>query len=552
MGKTRIGETLQAKVEDANGVNSIRYQWFANGKSISGATGSTLALNASHVGKQISVQANYTDRSGNHEAPISDYSPAVMNKPAPLPNYKPAAGQPTVSISGAAVVKEGQKAVYTVKLNKDAQEDISVDVEIVHNSTNSLDAAISGDVQRVIIKKGQTSATFTVDTTADGVAEGRESYQVRISQAKLGAIYEERGAATGHVNKQSTILTSYHYPENGAADPYWAAVHAKGNAKIPMVLINPNSGPGVNADSNYVKLVNANTGAGFKNIGYIKTVYGSRSLDEVKADIDAYFKFYGKKNIHGFFFDEVGTQTNHQVSYMAEIYNHVKAISPQMVVMANPGWHIPDAISPYADIFVASEMSANDYIGQYQAPTSAFENTAANANRIMHMIYGADSGQYDKILQLSRERNAGWIFITSDDQKHPDYNPYNDLPKDFNSLIDKRHLGQPDSPVGTNKALPVAVAIGTAAVKTDIIDLVADTTPPVLSILPEKTSMVAGETIKITFKLTEPANNFAANDIYIPKGGKIIGFEKINDTTYVGKLQATASGKIHFNKQSGD
>ncbi len=135
MGKIRIGETLQAKVEDANGVNSIRYQWFANGKSISGATGSTLALNASHVGKQISVQVNYTDRSGNHEAPISDYSPAVMNKPAPLPNYKPAAGQPTVSISGAAVVKEGQKAVYTVKLNKAAQEDISVDVEIVHNST---------------------------------------------------------------------------------------------------------------------------------------------------------------------------------------------------------------------------------------------------------------------------------------------------------------------------------------------------------------------------------------------------------------------------------
>ena len=113
MGKTRIGETLQAKVEDANGANSIRYQWFANGKSISSATGSTLALNASHVGKQISVQANYTDRSGNHESPISDYSPAVMNKPAPLPNYNPAAGQPTVSISGAAVVKEGQKAVYT-------------------------------------------------------------------------------------------------------------------------------------------------------------------------------------------------------------------------------------------------------------------------------------------------------------------------------------------------------------------------------------------------------------------------------------------------------
>lgn len=546
LGKTRIGETLQAKVGDPNGINQVRYQWFANGKAISGATQSTLLLDAGHVGKQISVQASYTDRAGNRETPVSEYSPAVMNKPAKLPDYKAASGQPVVSISGTPTVKEGQKASYTVKLDKAAREDVSVDIEIVHGTSNSLDAAISHDMQRVIIKKGQTSASFTVDTAADGISEGRESYQVRISQAKLGAVYEEHTAHAGRVDKQSTILTSYSYPDNGAADPYWAAVHAKGSGKIPMVLINPNSGPGKIADANYVKLVNANTGAGFKNIAYIKTVYGSRSLEDVKADIDTYFKLYGKKNIHGFFFDEVGTQSNHQVAYMAEIYNHVKSISPQMVVMANPGWHIPDAIAPYADIFVTGEMSANNYIHHYQPATSAFENTAANSNHIMHMVYGADPSQYDKILQLSRERNAGWIFITSDDQTHPHYNPYDDLPKDFSRLIDKSHLGMPASPVGGVKALPTAIAIGNAAVKTDIVETAADTERPHIQITADKTALQNGAVAKLTFTPSEAVKGFDWDDVQIDGKGYLLNFRPTHDGKYVSDLVTYGEGNINL------
>ena len=546
LGKTRIGETLQAKVEDPNGVSGVRYQWFANGKAISGATGSTLLLHAGHVGKQISVQASYTDRAGNRETPLSEYSPAVMDRPAKLPDYKAAAGQPTVSLSGTPVIQEGQKATYTVKLDKAAKQDISVDIEIVHGTTSSLDAATSHDTQRVIIKKGQTAATFTVDTVADGITEGRESYQVRISQAKLGAVYEEKVATSGQVSKQSTILVSYSYPDNGAADPYWAAVHAKGNSKIPMVLINPNSGPGNTADANYVKLVNANTQAGFKNIAYIKTVYGSRSLDEVKADINAYFKLYGKKNIHGFFFDEVGTQSNHQVAYMAEIYNHVKSISPQMVVMANPGWHIPDSIAPYADIFVTGEMSADKYINHYQPATSAFENSATNSKHIMHMVYGADPSQYDKILQLSRERNAGWIFITSDDQTHPTYNPYDDLPKNFNSLIDKSHLGTPDSPVGTSKAPPSAINIGTATVQTDIVETLADNTRPFISVTADKTTLKTGESAKLTFTPSEAVKDFDWNDVRISKGGYLMDFRPTNDGKYTARLVTYDSGKVNL------
>ena len=46
--------------------------------------------------------------------------------------------------------------------------------------------------------------------------------------------------------------------------------------------------------------------AGIKNIAYIRTNYQKRPLTEVLADVDKYYELYGKDNLSGFFFDEVG------------------------------------------------------------------------------------------------------------------------------------------------------------------------------------------------------------------------------------------------------
>ena len=75
------------------------------------------------------------------------------------------------------------------------------------------------------------------------------------------------------------------------------------------------------------------------------------------------------------------------------------------------------------------------------------------------------------MIALSRERNAGWLFITSDSQQ-PDNNPYNDLPLNFGSLIHNiTSLGTPDNPKGDIAALPAAAAIAAQnSVSTTIID----------------------------------------------------------------------------------
>jgi Ca2+-binding RTX toxin-like protein len=87
--------TLTANVSDPEGTGIISYQWKANGSNIGGATGHTLLLTDSQVGKVISVVASYTDGKGTAELLTSAATAAVANV-----NDSPTG---SVSISGRKV-----------------------------------------------------------------------------------------------------------------------------------------------------------------------------------------------------------------------------------------------------------------------------------------------------------------------------------------------------------------------------------------------------------------------------------------------------------------
>lgn len=100
-------------------------------------------------------------------------------------------------------------------------------------------------------------------------------------------------------------------------------------------------------------------------------------------------------------------------------------------VIANPGAPITDAISPYADIFVTSEVSANVYINKFEKPKSDFEKNKVNAKHIWHIVHSANPKEYARIIRLSRERNAGWLMITDDVMP----NPYDREPSRFMEMV---------------------------------------------------------------------------------------------------------------------
>ncbi|NIB44364.1 DUF4214 domain-containing protein [Pseudomaricurvus alkylphenolicus] len=80
-GSLQEGRTLVAwhNLTDEDGLGSVRYQWYANGRSLSREDSSQLSLDQSLVGESISVRASYTDGYGRYESVYSAASAAVAN-----------------------------------------------------------------------------------------------------------------------------------------------------------------------------------------------------------------------------------------------------------------------------------------------------------------------------------------------------------------------------------------------------------------------------------------------------------------------------------------
>ena len=63
---------------------------------------------------------------------------------------------------------------------------------------------------------------------------------------------------------------------------------------------------------------------------------------------------------------------------MKAIYEYVKSKGKDNIVVANPGRQITDKLAPYADVFVTSEIRADEYINRFTEPESEFENNEDN------------------------------------------------------------------------------------------------------------------------------------------------------------------------------
>ncbi len=204
--------------------------------------------------------------------------------------------------------------------------------------------------------------------------------------------------------------------------------------KYPTVSIMILSGPSYRAEK--VSNVLLAQAAGVNVLGYVHTTYGARPISQVKADIDTHFTTYG---VQGIFLDEVDNSANAiDLAYYATLYNYIKAkpSGPRLVVQ-NPGATTKEAYIAYADHIMVAETSASTYIGRLR-PDWEFDYPAS---KFWHVVHGCPISQVNQVLNLSRERNAGLIYITDD--LHP--NPYNALPTYWDSFVEAVEAGNAGS-----------------------------------------------------------------------------------------------------------
>lgn len=80
LGIPEQGEVLRAdttSINDADGLNVLSFQWFADGVAIDGAVSETFRPGFAQAGKAITVQITYTDLQGTPESLVSDATAEV-------------------------------------------------------------------------------------------------------------------------------------------------------------------------------------------------------------------------------------------------------------------------------------------------------------------------------------------------------------------------------------------------------------------------------------------------------------------------------------------
>jgi hypothetical protein len=211
---------------------------------------------------------------------------------------------------------------------------------------------------------------------------------------------------------QKMAIPSYFYP--GA---YWTQL-INGAPTVGLAIINPASGPGKKADSNYLNTVRQAQARGITVLGYVYTKYGSRRASAVRADIDKYYSWY---RVDGIFFDEASTDCA-KLSYYQGLYNYVKAKGGQAKVVLNPGINTGECYVNASDILVNFE----DNFAAYTTWSPSGWEYNYPAERFWHLVLGASKADMTQAIAWSKQRHAGWVYVTNDNLP----NPWDTLPFD--------------------------------------------------------------------------------------------------------------------------
>ncbi len=222
-------------------------------------------------------------------------------------------------------------------------------------------------------------------------------------------------------DRSTVAVTSQHIAVPGYfpswLSPTWSTAITQVTTGAPAVgqlVLNPASGPGDQADPVFTAAIAQADSAGVAAVGYVATGYlTQRTIGEIEADIDDWYRLYGAAGLDGIFFDEASNNCSVASGYQT-LYSYVKSPHPAATVVTNQGTDTPDCYLGAADLLITFEGGYSAYQGHTPSSTGsyAWQVNPANSNRIEHLVYGTSGAALPDAIALSRSRNAGWIYFT--------------------------------------------------------------------------------------------------------------------------------------------
>ncbi len=210
---------------------------------------------------------------------------------------------------------------------------------------------------------------------------------------------------------QQALIPAYFYPGTN----WTRAIASKPPPRLMIVDITT-SGPGSAPDRNYQMTTRHARAAGITLVGYVNTDYAARPVAAVETDVSHYKSWYGVTDI---FLDGVSSDGG-DLAYYRQLAGYVHQANPGSLVILNPGTYPDQRYMSVGDIVLVFENSYSQYL-RLRVPRWADSYPAA---RFAYIVYGAPSSQLASVISMSRQRNAGNVYVTSGTGT----NPYSSLP----------------------------------------------------------------------------------------------------------------------------
>jgi hypothetical protein len=197
----------------------------------------------------------------------------------------------------------------------------------------------------------------------------------------------------------------------------WTAWAKPGAKAVGIMIVNLNNGDDGNYYSSVDHAIRDARKQGILVLGYTYTGYGARDPKIVRQRIYAVYRNY---LVDGIFFDEAPTDCNAANQYFPTAFlyyesltNYVREQGGARITVLNPGTYSPSdcwmgitnilmnwedqGLASYQDYYV-------DFAWVHKYPP----------DRFWHIVYGMSADQLQTALELAKQRNAGWVYLTQE------------------------------------------------------------------------------------------------------------------------------------------
>ena len=277
--------------------------------------------------------------------------------------------------------------------------------------------------------------------TISGAPAGRQQLQASATVSGRTATAVRTVYLRPAPSPLEVLVPAYFYP-TGAGAAAWATLTA-GTAANPAVkvtaILNPSDGVFTRTDASILGAATQFAAAGGRLLGYVYTGYGDRSVAAIKANIDAYFSYYGRGLIGGIFLDEMAA-TPGKLSVYRELYEYIKAKDPALRVVGNPGMVPAAGYAEVADMLTVFEGKGSTFQGYDPRTVEAdwvYTRASGTQAALVHNVASCEAMQTAVQSAASARYNTGVFFATSLEFEPATGvgNPWNGMPAYWSSLL---------------------------------------------------------------------------------------------------------------------